>query len=244
MDAPATGLGHARFRAARLGRARRRRPQAGRRVRLFGRRFYRPGAGWRQTRSFSRGAVVQNPCAHLHLPNRPRARLGHGPARCCGLGRRRAHTGCGRGRASAGFCVHQGRAGIGEHPQSSSGRRRDDHVLPVSDYAGAVRAAWPGPLDYRLVPGADHFDFLAPCSPALAEAAPPICQDRGFDRTAFHARFNAAVVALFQQALRLNRPYAGLTLSSMPSYATSNPAASTARRSGEPSSSMGLVLLM
>ena len=79
----------------------------------------------------------------------------------------------------------------------------DDHILPVADYAGAVHEAWPRPLDYHLVPGADHFDFLAPCSPGLAQVAPPICQEaNGFDRTAFHARFNAAVVAFFQQALR------------------------------------------
>jgi predicted dienelactone hydrolase len=53
-----------------------------------------------------------------------------------------------------------------------------------------------------LVPGADHFAFLAPCSEALAARVPEICQDpQGFDRTAFHRDFNAAVVGFFRKQL-------------------------------------------
>lgn len=78
----------------------------------------------------------------------------------------------------------------------------NDRVLPVADNAGAVRAALPKPPEYHLVPGADHFDFLAPCSAALAQAVPPICDDRsGFDRTAFHDRFDAAIVRFFSRTL-------------------------------------------
>jgi predicted dienelactone hydrolase len=52
------------------------------------------------------------------------------------------------------------------------------------------------------VPDAGHFDFLAPCSDALARAVPPICEDPpGFDRAAFHQRLNASVVAFFNRAL-------------------------------------------
>ena len=77
-----------------------------------------------------------------------------------------------------------------------------DHVLPPADYADAVRAALPTPPDFQTAPGADHFDFLAPCSPALASAVPVICQEiGGFDRAGFHVRLNALIVAFFNQAL-------------------------------------------
>ena len=54
----------------------------------------------------------------------------------------------------------------------------------------------------HIVPLAGHFAFLAPCSPDLATAAPEICSDLlGFDRTAFHRDFNAAIVACFHKQL-------------------------------------------
>jgi predicted dienelactone hydrolase len=78
----------------------------------------------------------------------------------------------------------------------------DDHVLPIADYAEAVRNALPQPPEYHLVLQADHFDFLAPCSAELAQAAPQICAEpQGFDRAAFHAPFNAAVVQFFARTL-------------------------------------------
>jgi predicted dienelactone hydrolase len=77
-----------------------------------------------------------------------------------------------------------------------------DQILPAPDYADAVRTALPSPPDFQTVPGAGHFDFLAACSDALARVAPAICQDPpGFDRAAFHQRFNASVVAFFNQTL-------------------------------------------
>jgi predicted dienelactone hydrolase len=82
-------------------------------------------------------------------------------------------------------------------------RAEADRVLPSPDYAEAARDALPTPPDYHVVPGADHWDFLAPCSPALAKAAPPICGEiGGFDRAAFHERFNRAVVDFFLAKLR------------------------------------------
>ena len=57
--------------------------------------------------------------------------------------------------------------------------------------------------DSHLVQGADHFVFLAPCSDALAAAAPQICQDpAGFDRAAFHRTFNRSVADFFTTTLR------------------------------------------
>ena len=82
-------------------------------------------------------------------------------------------------------------------------RAEDDLVLPHPWYAEAVRAALPKPLDYREVPKAGHFDFLAPCTPRFAAMAPPLCSSQpGFDRVAFHREFNAAIVGFFSVALK------------------------------------------
>ena len=82
-------------------------------------------------------------------------------------------------------------------------RAEDDAVLPHPFYAEAVRAALPKPVDYREVPKAGHYDFLAPCTPRFAGMAPPLCNSLpGFDRVAFHREFNAAVVSFFGAALR------------------------------------------
>jgi predicted dienelactone hydrolase len=60
----------------------------------------------------------------------------------------------------------------------------------------------PSKPDYRLVPNAGHFAFLAPCSPAQASTIPRICVDApGFDRVAFHKEFNAEVLAFFRKHL-------------------------------------------
>ncbi len=77
-------------------------------------------------------------------------------------------------------------------------RAENDVIVPHPRYAEAVRLALPQAPDYRVVPNAGHFDFLAPCSSALAVVAPAICASAaGFDRTSFHAGFNEAVVAFF-----------------------------------------------
>jgi predicted dienelactone hydrolase len=81
-------------------------------------------------------------------------------------------------------------------------RAENDQILPPPDYAEAVRAALPRAPEFHLVPHAGHFDFLAPCSAALAARVPEICQSApDFDRTAFHADFNRAVVGFFQRTL-------------------------------------------
>jgi predicted dienelactone hydrolase len=46
--------------------------------------------------------------------------------------------------------------------------------------------------------GARHFDFLPPCSPALAANAPIICAPTpDFDRVDFHETFNREIVRFF-----------------------------------------------
>ncbi|MDB5829131.1 MAG: putative lipoprotein signal peptide [Variovorax sp.] len=85
-------------------------------------------------------------------------------------------------------------------------RAEDDAVLPHPRYAEAVRLALPqAPQapEYHVVPNAGHYDFLVPCSSALTSIAPTICASAtGFDRAAFHASFNAAVVSFLSKTLK------------------------------------------
>ena len=79
-----------------------------------------------------------------------------------------------------------------------------DEILPHPRHAQNVYDGLLTKPEYRVVPNAGHYAFLAPCPPALASIAPEICRDpAGFDRVAFHREFNAAVVAFFKTRLRL-----------------------------------------
>jgi predicted dienelactone hydrolase len=81
-------------------------------------------------------------------------------------------------------------------------RAERDAVLPSPFYVEPVAAALPRKPELHVVEGAGHFDFLQPCAPGLAAANPQICASApGFDRVAFHERFNAAVVGFFRRAL-------------------------------------------
>ena len=78
----------------------------------------------------------------------------------------------------------------------------DDQILPAPFYAEAVRDALPQAPEYHRIEGAGHFDFLPPCAPQLAAAAPMICAPTpGFDRAAFHAAFNRDIVRFFKARL-------------------------------------------
>ena len=75
-----------------------------------------------------------------------------------------------------------------------------DGVAP--DSVAALRRDLPVAPDWHLATDAAHFAFLTPCPPALADARPELCRDKpGFDRVAFHARFDAEVVAFFKAHL-------------------------------------------
>ncbi|MFN7128804.1 MAG: alpha/beta hydrolase family protein [Brevundimonas sp.] len=90
----------------------------------------------------------------------------------------------------------------GVHQPVQLWRAEGDHVLPSPFYAEPVRDALPRPPEYRAVPGADHFDFLPPCSAQLAAAAPAICTPTpGFDRAAFQDQFNREVIGFFRRTL-------------------------------------------
>ena len=59
-----------------------------------------------------------------------------------------------------------------------------------------------GALVGNRVEGAGHYDFLPPCSPALAAEAPQICTPTpGFDRADFHKYLNREIVGFFQRTL-------------------------------------------
>lgn len=74
-------------------------------------------------------------------------------------------------------------------------------------HADAIRQALPVLPDYRLVAGAGHFDFIAPCTPQLAATTPLQCESRpSFDRVAFHDHFNKEVVAFFMHELKAGSP--------------------------------------
>lgn len=78
----------------------------------------------------------------------------------------------------------------------------NDQILASPDNVEPIRERLSGPIDYRVVEAAGHYDFLPPCSAVLAEAAPAICAPTpGFDRAAFHETFNADVVRFFRQSL-------------------------------------------
>jgi len=75
--------------------------------------------------------------------------------------------------------------------------RGGDGVSPHD--VAAVDKNLPAKHQYRVVINAGHFAFVPPCPPA---AAPEFCSDApGFDRVAFHAQFNADVLAFFRTHL-------------------------------------------
>ena len=96
-----------------------------------------------------------------------------------------------------------GRSGLaGIHVPVQLWRAEDDHILPQPFYAQAVRDDLPAAPDYHVVGKADHMDFLPPCSAQKTKIVPMICTSPpGFDRPAFHAMFDAAVVKFFRAHL-------------------------------------------
>lgn len=82
-------------------------------------------------------------------------------------------------------------------------RAADDRHQPSPYYEEAVRAGLPTPPEYHLVSNAGHYDFLPPCDARLLQTRPEICNSLpGFDREAFHKRFNTEIVRFFRANLR------------------------------------------
>jgi predicted dienelactone hydrolase len=66
----------------------------------------------------------------------------------------------------------------------------------------SMRDRLPVPPDYRVVPNAGHWAFMAPCSIELTQLYPRGCVDAAdFDRVAFHREFNTEVLAFMRKHL-------------------------------------------
>lgn len=78
----------------------------------------------------------------------------------------------------------------------------DDHVLLPSENALHVAPLIATLAGTRMVPKADHWVFLAPCSAELAKDAGAICRDPdGVDRAKVHEQVNADALAFFRKTL-------------------------------------------
>jgi predicted dienelactone hydrolase len=95
-------------------------------------------------------------------------------------------------------------AGVKVPMQLWQSEKGGDGVMP--DAVATVVKSLPAAHEYHVVPKSMHFSFLAPCWPAIAKLRAELCTDPpGFDRTAFHQEFDAAVVAFFRAHLGQER---------------------------------------
>lgn len=77
-----------------------------------------------------------------------------------------------------------------------------DQNAPDAWNSAVVAAGLPAPPDLHVVPHANHYAFLPPCTDTVRQFAAFICPDEpGFDRTEFHKQFNQEVVAFFKKTL-------------------------------------------
>ena len=81
-------------------------------------------------------------------------------------------------------------------------RAEMDNVLRADTHVEPYLRSLPLVPEYRIVKGAGHYAFLAPCPEALMEEDSDICRDRpGFDRIAFHQRLNDQILDYFNRTL-------------------------------------------
>jgi predicted dienelactone hydrolase len=106
--------------------------------------------------------------------------------------------------AAPSFGFTFGRAGLsGVRVPVQLWSAADDRHQPHPWYDEPVRDNLHRTPNYRLVDNAGHYDFLPPCDARLARMRPEICASLpGFDRAAFHERFNAEVVQSFKAMLK------------------------------------------
>jgi predicted dienelactone hydrolase len=77
-----------------------------------------------------------------------------------------------------------------------------DASVPPATNADVVRRGLPVAPEFHLVENAGHFAFLTPCGLNAVLLPKMLCVDpRGFDRSAFHERFNASVVGFLDRSL-------------------------------------------
>ena len=79
---------------------------------------------------------------------------------------------------------------------------QNDHVLRPSANAEHIRPLMKTLVNVKMVPLADHWVFLDPCSPELAKDAKEICSDPpGVDRVKVHQQIQADALAFFRKSL-------------------------------------------
>lgn len=80
-----------------------------------------------------------------------------------------------------------------------------DELVPHPWGAERIAEFLPARPDYRVLEGAGHFVFFAPCPWLLSLTAGQVCTDPpGIDRAAIHERLNAEMIAFFRQSLPPN----------------------------------------
>ncbi|MBA1232249.1 dienelactone hydrolase [Pseudomonas viridiflava] len=78
----------------------------------------------------------------------------------------------------------------------------DDQLLALDKNAEALARKLPQAPDYKLLAGAGHFVFMAPCSDEQRATMPMVCNDReGVDREDIHRTLSAEAVRFFTSTL-------------------------------------------
>ncbi|MBC3953499.1 alpha/beta hydrolase family protein [Pseudomonas triticifolii] len=78
----------------------------------------------------------------------------------------------------------------------------DDQLLAVDKNAQALARKLPQAPDYKLLAGAGHFVFMAPCSDEQRATMPMVCNDReGVDREDIHRNLSAEAARFFTSTL-------------------------------------------
>jgi predicted dienelactone hydrolase len=81
-------------------------------------------------------------------------------------------------------------------------RAAADRNAPDAWNSAVVAGGLPTAPDLHVVPNANHYAFLPPCTETLRQFVAFICADEpGFDRAAFHQQFNREVVVFFEKNL-------------------------------------------
>ncbi|ODB38970.1 dienelactone hydrolase [Pseudomonas mosselii] len=78
----------------------------------------------------------------------------------------------------------------------------NDQLLVLEHNADALARKLPVTPDYRLLAGAGHFVFMAPCDDEQHQRMPVLCKDaEGVDRQHIHRSLRSETTAFFSQAL-------------------------------------------
>jgi predicted dienelactone hydrolase len=81
---------------------------------------------------------------------------------------------------------------------------QNDHVLRPSANAEHLRPLLHTLVGVKMVPKADHWVFIPPCSPGMAKEVPVLCSDPpGVDRAKVHAQIERDALQFFRQTLHV-----------------------------------------